>query len=315
MNLYLHTCSAITAQPTFGGVEGEWAPITADAVLIEPDHKAYIAPAMLRRMSKVLRMSVTCATDAVRTASIERTDAVIVGTGLGCVRDTLRFMDDMHQSEEGVLSPTAFIQSTHNSMAGQIALSLGIKGYNLTHVQGMVSFEMAVADATGYLADHPDHTVLLGAMDEQTDELRAILGRLTDAMGQPLPILGEGAALFVASSRAEGAVCGIVHASTHHHSTDKDFISALLNGNDLGDIDVIIGSDEFSSLGRCHVDASQYLGLSFSLSGLATALGFGLISGQVPVSSLCLGAHGQVRSVAVITTLGHVTGLIVLKAV
>ncbi len=315
MNIYLHSCSAITAQPTFGGVEGVWVPIGTDAVLLEPDYKAYIAPAMLRRMSKVLRMSVTCATDAVSAASLERTDAVIVGTGLGCVRDTLRFMDDMHQGHEGVLSPTAFIQSTHNSMAGQIALSLGIKGYNLTHVQGMVSFEMAVADAMGYLSDYPEHTVLLGAMDEQTDELRSILGRLAQDLGRPMPILGEGAALFVASGRAEGAVCSIAHASTHHQKVDRGYISKVLIENDLNDVDVIIGPDEFSSLGRWHIDASKYLGLSFSLSGLSTALAFGLINGQVQLSTFRNGANGPVRSVAVVTTFGHSAGLVVLEKV
>lgn len=307
--LYLRSCATISAQPTFTGFEGEFARITEGAPLIEPDHKAYIPPAMLRRMSKVLRLSVTCATQALRNANLELAQAVIVGTGLGCVRDTLRFMDDMHQGHEGVLSPTAFIQSTHNTMAGQIALSLGVKGYNLTHVQGMQSFEMAALDAAGYLADHPEHTVLLGGMDEMTDELRQLLQRLAETEKFDLPVLGEGAVVFTASAKPNGAICQITHVQTWHGKTSGEVVEAL-NSMELK-ADLIIGPVQFASLGQTHIDPLPYYGLSYSLSALSTSLGFQILSKASGLGSFTQGQ--SINTVAIITTFAGHTGMIYLE--
>lgn len=309
VNLYLHSCAMITAQPTFTGLEGSCVPIIEGSPLIEPDHKAFIPPAMLRRMSKVLRLSVTCATQALRNANGQTANAVVVGTGLGCVRDTLRFMDDMHQGNEGVLSPTAFIQSTHNTMAGQIALNLGIKGYNLTHVQGMQSFEMAVTDAANYLIDYPDHTLLLGGMDEQTDELRSILHRLAHAEKFELPVLGEGAVVFVATSSPQGALCRITNVQTWHDCPSIEVLD-VLNRSDFQP-DLIIGPPEFAAFGKAHIDPLPYFGLSYSLSALSSGLGYLILNGWGQSEAFNLGETPH--SVAIITTFAGHTGLIQLQ--
>ena len=48
---------------------------------------------------------------------------------------------------KNILTPTSFIQSTHNTVGGQIALELQCKGYNFTYVHGSNSFESALLDA------------------------------------------------------------------------------------------------------------------------------------------------------------------------
>ena len=57
-------------------------------------------------------------------------DAIITGTGLGCLEDTEKFLTAMVTNKEEFLTPTSFIQSTHNTVSAQIALLLptGILG-------------------------------------------------------------------------------------------------------------------------------------------------------------------------------------------
>ncbi len=43
--------------------------------------------------------------------------AIITGTALGCLEDTVTFLTRMIELNEELLPPTAFIQSTHNTVA------------------------------------------------------------------------------------------------------------------------------------------------------------------------------------------------------
>src|SRR5690606_23583999 len=109
--------------------------------VMEPQYKELIKPALLRRMSSVLKMGTYSAMNCLSGGEITP-EAIIVGTGLGCVRDTISFLEQSIHNDEQTLAPTAFIQSTHNSIGGQIALLLQNYRYNMTMVQNSVSFEM-----------------------------------------------------------------------------------------------------------------------------------------------------------------------------
>ncbi|WP_439556972.1 beta-ketoacyl synthase chain length factor, partial [Dyadobacter sp.] len=145
---YISAASTISHQPTLGnaGFSGSINALATDSSLITPDFKSFIDAALLRRMSKILRMSVACAKDCLAQSHIEQPDAIIVGTGLGCLQDTEKFLSTS-LTVEGLLPPTSFIQSTHNTMAGQISLSISNHGYNMTHTQNTLSFEHALLDA------------------------------------------------------------------------------------------------------------------------------------------------------------------------
>jgi hypothetical protein len=213
--IYINGISGISAQPTFG----------ADAFLaeivnvrathlnsIEPNYKELIPGSFLRRMSRVVRMGVTTARTSMRDAGIEHPDAIIVGTGMGCMRDTERFLTSIYESDENIASPNQFIQSTHNNVASQIAIMLGCHKYNATYVHRGFSLESSLLDECLQIEEHADPThVLVGAMDESTDIYLEITGRLQQWKRQAIDQLdlldsslngslaGEGAHFFVVS--------------------------------------------------------------------------------------------------------------------
>lgn len=179
---------------------------------VEPDYKQYIKPIQLRRMSRVLKMGVVAAGAALREAGIEKPDAIITATGLGMMEETEKFLGAVIDNQEKLLNPTAFIQSTHNTVGAHIAVMLGCNQYNLTYVHGPVSFETALLDTLIWLEEYPGDNVLLGGAEELTD----MHFRITDSAhywkkgkvesskllgyGTPGTIAGEGAAFFVLSS-------------------------------------------------------------------------------------------------------------------
>jgi hypothetical protein len=179
--MYLGAATCISFQDTFGN-ENPWnslVAINSETQLIQPDYKEFVSPAALRRMSTVLKMGAAGGKSCLDKAGLENADAITVGTGLGCVRDTLKFLSAVYQDGEGGLSPTAFIQSTHNSIAGQL-------GY-------------AFSDAELLIGEGDAKTVLVGAVDEKTDELVELLSKLSETANYKLPEVGEGGAFFLAS--------------------------------------------------------------------------------------------------------------------
>jgi 3-oxoacyl-[acyl-carrier-protein] synthase II len=122
-------------------------PIEHEQPLVEPDYKSTLNPRLLRRMSPILKLGSYSALDCLSKTDNAIPNAIIVGSGLGCSTDTLTFLNEMNTNLNAALSPTAFIRSTHNTVAGQIALLLKNQGYNMTFTQGSLSFESALSDA------------------------------------------------------------------------------------------------------------------------------------------------------------------------
>ena len=214
--MYLGAASCISFQDTIGE-ENPWNVLTelsSESQLVQTNYKEFVKPALLRRMSSALKMGVAGGKSSLQKAGLENCDAITVGTGLGCVRDTLKFMKVMYEEAETGLSPTSFIQSTHNSIAGQIALMLGNNGYNMTHVQGSLSLGYALSDAELLIGEGDAETVLVGAVDEKTDELVELLSKLSATASYDLPLIGEGGAFFLASKdKLSSSVARVVELS------------------------------------------------------------------------------------------------------
>lgn len=215
MRIYITGTSAISPQPTFD--QGQYLPtVTAPSedyfTAIEPDYKAYIDPKLSRRMARIIKMGIATTQDCLNQSRVAQPEAIIVGTGLGCLQDTEKFLADMVDNNEGLLSPTAFIQSTHNTIAGQIALVLNCPHHNFTYAQRGHSFENALLDGLLQLEEGHRH-VLVGGIDEVTPTLHEILVQ-TNCIDKPagrypelkatkqMPALGEGAAFFLLSDTA-----------------------------------------------------------------------------------------------------------------
>ncbi|MBT8295081.1 MAG: beta-ketoacyl synthase chain length factor, partial [Gramella sp.] len=169
--LFVNGMASISAQPA--EIFNDDEPISySENILqaLDQNYKALIKPMMLRRMTKAVKMGLYCSRKALMEAKVENPDAIMVGTGQGCMQDTEKFMEKMLESGEGLLSPTAFIQSTHNTVSGQIALDLNCKGHNLTFTQNSVSFESALIDAILQVQQDEMNNVLVGGVDETSKE-------------------------------------------------------------------------------------------------------------------------------------------------
>jgi len=164
-----------------------------------------------RRLSSMQRDASRMALAALHHAGIERPDAIIASTALGCLDDTERFLADMHDANGALLSPLPFMRSTHNTMAGQIALMLRCDGPNITHAQGLDGFHAALVEAELMLHEKPEWNILVIALDERTALLERIAGALDPAIN-----VGAGGEAFVLSGMADGnALARITWAADH----------------------------------------------------------------------------------------------------
>lgn len=198
--MYINGASVISAQLSFQQPEKKLRlePLAGEqSRAAEPDYSSLIDPKLSRRMSRVIRMGVVTAMDALQQASVQQPDAIITGTAYGCLDDTGIFLKRLVENKEEMLTPTAFIQSTHNTVGAQIALLLKCHAYNNTYVQQSLSFEQSLLDAQLWLAENQGSTVLVGASDELTRYSYDILKRFGLFRQQPA---GEGAAYFVMQS-------------------------------------------------------------------------------------------------------------------
>ena len=246
MKIYINGASCLSAQPTFPTPSfDDFLPTQPDEVLYaqEPSYKDYIAPNASRRMAKGVKMSIATATEALREAHITTPEAIIVGTGMGCVQDTEKFLKAMLDNYEQHLTPTAFIQSTHNTVAGQLALHWQCHSYNTTYVNGAISFESALLDATMQLEQQLIANALVGGVDEhapfflQTQQL------------VKSNLMGEGAAFFALSDiPAQHTYAELVDISLRNEVTPDElssWVTDFLQRHTLSinDIDIIFTGD------------------------------------------------------------------------
>lgn len=164
----------------------------------EPDYSGMIAPMQLRRMSKAVRMGIGASKACLADAGVEAPDGIATGTGLGCLQDTEVFLKKLVQQEEQMLTPTSFIQSTHNTVAGQIALLSHCHGFNTTVSQHGHSFEGAFVSAALHLAAHPGENILCGGIDELTETAFELMVR---------------AGVYTHTAAGEGAGCLLISDS------------------------------------------------------------------------------------------------------
>lgn len=212
MSIYIRSAGCISPQRSFKS-ENFWDPWenyegSSRLKAIEPDYRQWIDPKMIRRMSRIIRMGVAAAANCLKEAGGIMPDAILTGTGYGCLEDTGIFLGKMVEQEEEMLTPTAFIQSTHNTVGAQIALILGCHGYNNTYVHRGFSFETALMDAMLLIREGDAGKVLVGAADEITDTSHEILSRFGLYKGGA--VNGEGSAFFLLSKQKDQAcICGL----------------------------------------------------------------------------------------------------------
>ncbi len=262
MNIYIRSSACISPQNTFGmddflteTVEYNGTRLRA----IEPDYKQFIDPKLIRRMSHIIKMGVVSAQECLNKGNIEMPGAIITGTAYGCLEDTATFLTRIIEQDEELLPPTAFIQSTHNTVAAQIALMLQCHQYNNTFVHKGISFESALLDAIMLLKENEADNILVGGVDEMTDASFAVLSRLGLYKRWPISNLdlysiqskgsigGEGAAFFLLTDKpsennlAELTAIKTIYKPANLEDIETRVVSFLAeNSLKIEDIDLVI---------------------------------------------------------------------------
>lgn len=257
--VYVNGVGSISAQKTFDNSEflNDIADYDDQVIsVVNPNYKDYIPPAAARRMAKGIKMGVVASKIALNDADLEQVDAIITGTGMGCVRDSEKFVSAIIDDDEQYLTPTSFIQSTHNTVGGQIALELQCKGYNFTYVHGSNSFESSLLDAKLQLSLDEAKNILIGGVDELGDHTVAIHKIINHIRPEPIKssellnsksegaVFGEGANFFIlstekqANSYAEIVAVEIYNSLPEIESSLKSFLAT--NKLSIEDIDAVV---------------------------------------------------------------------------
>lgn len=259
--VYINSVGSISAQKTFDNSEFLNEITAHDATIItaiDPNYKDFIPRSAARRMAKGVKMGVVASKVAMNEAMLENIDAVITGTGLGCTIDSEKFVSALIDNKEEYLTPTSFIQSTHNTVGGQIALGLECKGYNFTYVHASISFESALLDAKLQLENNEAKNILIGGVEESgkhTIQVHKLIKHIKKEAVKSSQLLqsktegavfGEGANFFVLSNKKQDTSYAEVVAVATYNTLPKEnvsqAISAFLKENelDIEDIDILI---------------------------------------------------------------------------
>jgi len=259
MKVYIRSAACVSPQNTFNSagfltdiIESTGTRLKA----IDPDYKQFIDPKQIRRMSHVIKMGIAAAKNCLTQAGIDMPGAIITGTAFGCMADTVTFLTRIVEQNEEMLPPTAFIQSTHNTVAAQIALLLQCHNYNSTFVHKGISFESALFDAIMLLNEQEADNILVGGTEEMVDESFTVLTRLGLYKRWPLSNLelynthtsgtigGEGAAfVLLTGEESPNNLAQLIGLKLlYNPKSIEDGIVAFLKSHELSidDIDLII---------------------------------------------------------------------------
>ncbi len=125
----------------------------------------YVGPMERRRMSTLMRAATLTSLKALEQAGIDKPDAIVIATRYGMLEQGEKILDYISANDDDGLSPTLFMQSTHNTIAGALAIRLKCHGWNVTISQGDDSMEHAMAEARRLIAEGRARTVLVGQHD------------------------------------------------------------------------------------------------------------------------------------------------------
>ena len=310
--VYINGASALSIQDSLSGFQFDALERFSQSFVPakDPDFKKYIPPMIARRMSRMIKRAITVSQIALQQAEIEIPDAIIFGTGLGCIEDTEKFLNAVLDQEERFLQPSFFIQSTHNTIASQVAMRLGCHGYNNTLVQRGLSFESALLDAILLFEEGRAHSILTGGHDELTSTYFSLLNKAgyysyneVTGIGN---FAGEGSVSFVLSDEPkEKSYAQIEHFEMcYTPSKDASFGSVVLPflekyGVVPEDIKAVFTAYTEDEMGRSvyrdlsatpfaeclHIPYKMYCGEFFSASAFGLWMAANFLSEQASRSS------------------------------
>lgn len=229
---YIHHTCCISPQHTFGAIDINQLQEVVNNKLqvMEPSYEG-IPTGILRRMGKAIRMGAGTALPLLKNNAA--VNGIIIGTANGGMEDCIKFLNQVIDYEEGMLTPTNFVQSTTNAIAAQIGLLSTNKGYNSTHVHRGLAFETALLDAYMLLRENTGSSYVVGGVDEisaynyNIDYLdgwykkEPLAARDLYAVNTAGSIAGEGAAMFFVNAQKTDAVAVVTGIHLLHTENEK----------------------------------------------------------------------------------------------
>ena len=267
---------------------------------VDPDYNELIPKGQLpRRIGRSLKIGIASAAMALKEAEIENPDAIITGTGMGMLADTEKFLTTLIDNKEKFLNPSSFIQSTHNTIGAHIAVMLRCNKYNFTYVHGNISFENALLNALIRLRENQKENILVGGVDEITEQHYQIKALNHIYKKDPVDHLklleyktegaipGEGYVFFsLSTGKKDSTYASIAGLETHYRVDEPvvrdEKIVRFLNakGLSLDMIDlVLLGSNGDNESNRLHKNLQDGI---FSSSNQAY---YKHLCGEYPTSS------------------------------
>ena len=347
--MFIKDLCAISPQETLDEsmFEGELRIFEGNKYLIkEPDYSDLIPRGLLRRMGKASRIGVKVGMPLLeRNPKVE---GIIIGTGDGGIEDSLKFVDQIIEYDEGTLTPTNFVQSTPNSLAGTLALMSENTGYNNTYVDKGLAFEACILDAQLLLAEGEAKSLLIGNVEQfyiqnyniefqdglyKTQETTSdkLLNSNTDGT-----VNGEGCAMFIVDNDKHGALAELVDVDQITYPTKQELegklFSFLMSSNlTVDDIDALVlgyngdqREDYLYDEMKAHFD-SEITTYSFknlcgeyaTVMAFATYLSIQILRGKSLPEMCCLTNSGKsVKNLLIYNHYrGRLHGFILLRAV
>ena len=211
---------------------------------IDPSFKDYVSPIEARRMGKILKRALATSKKDLGAAGMDMVDAIITGTGYGCIENTEFFLNALSTEGEQLLKPTYFMQSTHNTISSLVAIQTKNHGYNVTYAHKGISFDSALQDAWWQFKLGNIDSALVGGHDEMTETFYHILKK-GGVMGKDDERCGEAAVSVVLGRKKDDALCKLTGFTLLHKpclNTMMDAVANLLQtaGKSLADVDFIL---------------------------------------------------------------------------
>ena len=218
---------------------------------IDPSFKEYVSPIEARRMGRILKRALATSKEALKTAGCDSVDAIMTGTGFGCIENTEFFLDALSNEGEQLLKPTYFMQSTHNTISSLVAIQTKNYNYNATYAHKGISFESALHDAWLQFRLGKIGSALVGCHDEMTETFHSIMKK-GGVMGHDDERCGEVAVSVVLSRHCEERsnpeskpLCRLTGLKMLHQPTMNDLMDAVTTmlqsaERSLADVDYIL---------------------------------------------------------------------------
>lgn len=244
---------------------------------IDPSFKDYISPIEARRMGKILKRAIATSKEAIKASGLESVDAIITGTGYGCIENTEFFLEALSKDGEQMLSPTYFMQSTHNTISSLVAIQTKNHGYNVTYAHKGISFDSALQDAVLQMQLGKINSALIGGHDELTETFYRILKK-GGMMGQDDEMCGEAAVSVVLGTKNDDYLCKLVNFKMLHKPTleklkavakdfQADYVLTGISGNHKSDEAYFAETKELFSNAKL-LKYKHIFGESFTSSGI-----------------------------------------------